>query len=492
MSSLAGSGGKGGNIWTMKSYDFIVLGGGSAGYAAARTAVELGLKTAVVEGGARIGGLCILRGCMPTKSLLETAHRVHEARQGKEFGIQGIDSPQPSWKQVVNRKDRLIREFAGYRQKQLLNGRFDFFRAMASFSDPHTLELRFSKPSGSADPVPQRLRGKTFLIATGSRVSSPPIEGLEEVGYLTSDEAIHLKNPPRSLTVLGGGPIAVEFADYFHKMGLPVSLIQRSPYILKGQDDDVGAEVENAFRASGMKVFTGTKLLRVTSGKQGKTVAFEHEGKVRRVHSGEILNALGRDPATEGLGLEAAGITKRKKHIQINRYLETSQPHIFAAGDVSGPYEIVHVAIEQGETAARNAAGVLGKAQRRRALDYRVPMEIIFCHPEVASVGLTEKVARQRGIDYAVASYPFNDHGKSMIMGAEFGFVKCLADRKNGRLIGAHIVGPHASDLIHEFSVALTFRATVERFLQVPHYHPTLAEIVTYPVEELAEKLGRI
>lgn len=474
-------------------YDFVVLGGGSAGYAAARTAVSLGLKTAVVEGGSRLGGLCILRGCMPTKALLETAHRLHECHRTAEFGLTGGTPPKPDWKKTVGRKNRLIADFAGYRKDQLQKGSFDFFRARGSFINDHQLRLESIRGKNGNGSVPGILKFRSLLISTGSEVSPPPLEGISEVGYLTSDDAIHLTEPPSSLVVLGGGAIAVEFADYFLRMGVRVTLIQRSPHILKSQDDDVAAEVEKAFRHDGMKVFTGTRLVKVRRSGGQKVVEFEHEGKMRRVRADEILYALGRQPATGSLGLGSAGIRLKGQQVGINPRLQTNKPHIFAAGDVSGPYEIVHVAIEQGEAAAHNAAVLLKKSGAKyKSLKYRIPMEIVFCEPEVASVGLTEKAARAAGVEYAVASYPFNDHGKSIIKGAKFGFVKCLADRKNGRIIGAQIVGPGAADLIHEFSVALTFRATVEKFLQVPHYHPTLAEIVTYPVEEIAEELGRI
>ncbi|MEM6821967.1 MAG: dihydrolipoyl dehydrogenase [Verrucomicrobiota bacterium] len=472
------------------SYDFVVLGGGSAGYAAARTARDLGLKTAVVEGGEHVGGLCILRGCMPTKALLETAHRFHEIRNASEFGLR-VGSAKVDWKKVVSRKDRLIEDFASYRRGQLKSGEFDFFRAYGAFADAHTLNL--TPVGASEEKVPRSIKSKTFLIATGSRITPPPVPGLEAVKYLTSDDAIHLTKPPKSLIVLGGGPIAIEFADYFQKMGVQVTLLQRSLHILKNHDEDVASEVEQAFRDSGMKVITGTRLIRAAVVGKNKVVYYEQQGKSKQVRAKEILYALGREPNTLGLNLQAAGVKLRQKTIRINRQMQTNQPHIFAAGDVSGPYEIVHVAIQQGEVAANNAAVHLGESKiKPKTMDYRVPMEVVFSQPEVASVGLNEKAAKSSGKDVISASYPFNDHGKSMIMGAKFGFVKCIADRKSGRIVGAQIVGPNASDLIHEFAVAITLRITVEKFLQVPHYHPTLAEIVTYPVEEIAEKLGRI
>lgn len=478
---------------TSFSYDFIVIGGGSAGYAAARTAVESGLKTAVVDSGSKLGGLCILRGCMPTKALLESAHRKHEIERASEFGLKVTGVVKPQWKNIVARKDTLIEDFASYRRDQLKNSPFDLFRARATFLDSHT--LRLSPVKSSCDEKPEKISAASFLIATGSTIQESPVKGLNEVGYLTSDDAIHLTKPPKSIAVLGGGPIAVEFADYFHKLGVKTTLIQRSRHILKTLDPEVSEEVEKSFRDEGMKVFTGTQLRSVGVSGKHKVVTFEHEGEKRKIKVKEIFFGLGRVPNTYGLGLDAAGVELSGHGIKINRKMQSSQPHIFAAGDVSGPYEVVHVAIQQGELAAKNAAIHVLKAPKERkmsSMDYRVPMEITFCDPEVASVGLTEKAAKARGMEIEAASYPFNDHGKSMIMGAKFGFVKCVVNAKTGRIVGAQIVGPHASDLIHEFAMAVALNVTVERFLKVPHYHPTLAEIVTYPIEEIAEKLGRI
>ncbi|MGF1679653.1 MAG: dihydrolipoyl dehydrogenase family protein [Candidatus Methylacidiphilales bacterium] len=469
------------------SYDFVVVGAGSAGYAAARTAVGLGLKTAVVDGARHLGGLCILRGCMPTKALLESAHRLHQARRASEFGLRLKGSIEPHWKKVVHRKNILIEDFASYRRDQLHAGNFDFFHATASFVDAHTLALT-PVEAKNKNKVPGTLTLRTALIATGSKISLPSVEGLGDVEALTSDNAIHLTRPPQSLIVLGGGPIAVEFADYFHCMGVRVTLIQRSPHILKSMDEEVSAEVENAFRHDGMTVFTGTELQAVGKKKNKKWVRFLHGGEVKEIKADQILNGLGREPMTDGLGLEPFHLKRRARALAANLHMQTSLPHLFAAGDVCGPHEVVHVAIQQGETAARNAAALIrGEKKLPSRMDYRVPMEIVFSDPEVASVGLTERAAKQEGYEVLSASYPFNDHGKSIIMGAKFGFVKCVADATNGRILGAQIVGPHASDLIHEFSVAITLRCTVETFLKVPHYHPTLAEIVTYPVEEIAE-----
>lgn len=466
-------------------YDVVVVGGGSAGYAAARTAAAAGARTALVEGGKEMGGLCILRGCMPTKALLESAHRAQAIREAGRFGLRagrvGVDV-----KKIIARKDELIADFAGYRVRQLERGRFRLIRARASFEDAETLRLE-RVAGGPATPAV--IRSKTFIIATGSVVARTPVPGLWEAGCWTSDEAIRAERLPKDLIVLGGGAIACEFAQYFLHLGVKVTLIQRSGQLLSGHDADTAGELEKAFRREGMGVFTGTELRRVSVRGGRKTVEFLHGGRAMRVAAAEVLCALGRVPATEGLGLEKIGLRMNGQAPQINGSLQTSRPHIFAVGDVAGPYEVVHTAIAQGEMAARNAVAVLQGKARLERMDYSAHMEVIFTEPEVASIGLTEKEAAARGVKVEVARYPFNDHGKSMIMGAEEGFVKVVARAGDGRIMGAQVVGPHASDLIHEFAALLYFRATVKDLALIPHYHPTLAEIVTYPAEELAERL---
>ena len=461
-------------------FDFVVIGGGSGGYAAARTAHDLGLKTAVVDSADTLGGLCILRGCMPSKTLIESANRMRSIRRSEEFGLWAKDFGSDAAK-INDRKKVLIDDFAGYRQEQLQDGRFELIREKARFVDSHTLAVGDREITFAA-----------CCVATGSNVSRVPIPGLEETGYWTSDDVLDAREYPDSIIVLGGGAIALEMACFFEGLGKEVTVIQRSEQVLTGSDRDVADVVENAMNeAENCTVYTGTKLLRVGKSAEGiKTVYFEHEGAEKSVAAGEILQALGRAPNTEGLDLEAAGIEFRPKSKQIgtDSFQATSCPHIFAVGDVCGPLEIVHIAIEQGEIAAHNAAILLGKSTaKKREMDYRLKILGIFTHPEVAMVGLSEVEAEKAGIEIHTSSYPFNDHGKSMVKGEIHGFVKLIANAESGELIGGAVVGPEAVDLIHEIVVAMHFRATGADLAKVPHYHPTLSEIWTYPAEELAE-----
>ena len=456
-------------------FDLAVIGGGSGGYAAARSAAGAGLKTVVIEGGEQVGGLCILRGCMPTKALLYAAEVKHLAEHAATWGVQAR-KVSFDFAQVMRRKNAQIKDFADYRAQQLNAGEFKFLRAKARFLDAHTLGLSNG----------ETLAAKYFVIATGSRVAPAPLPQLDAVGFLTSDEAVELKQLPKSLIILGGGAIAAEFAQFFARFGVRVTLIQRSGHILKEFDADAGVEMEKVFRREGIQVFTGTKLLDAHRKGKLKTVSFEQGGKRLEVSAAEILFALGREPNTAMLDLDCAGVKTGDGRILAEATMRTSARHIFAAGDCTGPHEIVHVAIQQGETAAYNIL----KPKVPRRLDYRLLISVVFTEPQVAAVGLTERKARADGLKYLAASYPFNDHGKSIIMEAKDGFVKLLAHPKSGEILGGSCVGPVGGELIHEIAAAMAKRMTVRELAAMPHYHPTLAEIWTYPAEELADKIA--
>jgi pyruvate/2-oxoglutarate dehydrogenase complex dihydrolipoamide dehydrogenase (E3) component len=455
-------------------FDVAVIGGGSGGYAAARTTAAAGLKTAVIDGASELGGLCILRGCMPTKALLYAAEVMHLASHSEPWGIRA--DVNFDFAKVMARKDAMVKEFADYRAQQLTSGRFQLVRAMARFTDPHTVSLS----TGGT------LSAKYFVLATGSTVAPSPLPQLNDVGFLTSDSALQLKRLPRSIIVLGGGAVALEFAQFFARFGVKVTLIQRSPHVLHEMDSDAAAVVEEVFRREGITVYTDTKLTDARRLGGLKEVFFEHCGEPTRALAEEIFFALGRIPNVAPLGLDKIGMELEYGRIVTNHKMQTSFPHIYAAGDCTGLHEIVHIAIQQGEVAAHNIVS----PAKMKSMDYRLVSEVVFTDPQVASVGLTEKRAHVRNVPYITAKYPFNDHGKSLLMEAKDGFVKLLAEPKTGEIVGGSCVGPMGGELIHEIIAAMHKRMTVHELAAMPHYHPTLAEIWTYPAEELMEQIA--
>jgi pyruvate/2-oxoglutarate dehydrogenase complex dihydrolipoamide dehydrogenase (E3) component len=452
-------------------YDVAVIGGGSAGYAAGHTTANYDLRTVVIEGGTEVGGLCILRGCMPTKALLFAAEVMHRVRHPEPWGVRakgaGFD-----FEQVMARKDAMVQEFASHRRQQLVDGTFEFVRAQARFLDAHTVALS----TGA------KFTARSFVIATGSRVAPSPFLFLDEVGCLTSDDALALKRLPKSLIVVGGGAVAVEFAQFFARFDVKVTMIQRSTHVLRDFDVDATDTMEGVFRREGITIYANAKLMSASHEAGVKRVSFLHGAHEVRLEAEEILFALGRVPNTDGIDLAKAGVKTDAGRIITNDEMQTSARHIYAAGDCASSHAIVHIAVQQGEVAAHNIAN----PDRPRKMEYRLAMEMVFTEPQIAIVGLTERAALARGIPYRAASYPFADHGKSLIMEAKDGFVKLLADPATGEIVGGACVGPSASDLLHEIVAAMYKRMTVHELAVMPHYHPTLAEIWIYPAEVLA------
>jgi dihydrolipoamide dehydrogenase len=456
-------------------YDVVIIGGGSAGYAAARTSTSVGLRTLVIDGGEDVGGLCILRGCMPTKSLLYAAEAMHFAEKLQTWGVL-VGNVGFDFDHVMARKNAFIEDLASSRRAELNSGTFKFIQGRARFLDSHTVLL---DDQGS-------ITSAKFIITTGSSVAPPPLPEFHEVGYLTSDDALELTHLPESLVILGGGAVAVEFAQFFARFGVRVTLLQRSSHLLSDFDTDAAMEVEKVFRRDGIDVFTNTKITGVHRGNETKTVSFEQAGKMSSVTAEEILVAIGRNPNTESLELNKAGIAATKHaRIVADEYMRTSVPHIYAAGDCTGPHSIVHLAVRQGEVAARH----IKHPDSLWKMDDRLLLAVIFTDPQIAQVGLTEKKASELKIPHLTASFPFSELGKAVIMDATDGHAKLLADPNSGEILGGTCVGPLGGELIHQIVTAMAKRMTVHELARLPHYHPTLAEIWTYPAEELAGKI---
>lgn len=469
-------------------YDFAILGGGSAGYAAARTAHGQGMNTVVIDGAEELGGLCILRGCMPSKTLIESANRALTIRYAAEFGLSATAGPVDT-RAIRERKRRLIADFASYRQQQLQDGRFALIRGHGTLEDGGADQVRISiqlRQGGT-----RSITASYVLIATGSVINCPDIAGLHEAKPWNSDTILDHDTIPESFIVLGGGAIALEMAHFLDGIGRKVTVLQRNTQLLTGMDKDVADVVCHAFEKRGIGMHCGTSLQQVTREDGRVRVTFQKGTGTITLESQEVLCALGRSPNTKNIGLDNLGITHEDNGlITVQPTQQTTHPRVFAAGDVCGPVEVVHLAVQQGEVAAKNAALQWRNKEPAHSMDYRCLLFGVFTHPQVASVGLNESDAKKKNVPHLVSSYPFNDHGKSMVMGEMDGFVKMLAHPESGAILGASVVGPEATELIHEIAVAMHLGATVAQLARAPHYHPTLSEIWTYPAEDLEEQIA--
>ncbi|HEY3675812.1 MAG TPA: dihydrolipoyl dehydrogenase [Candidatus Tumulicola sp.] len=455
-----------------RTHDMVVIGAGSAGYAAARTAKDFHCDVAMVDPGP-LGGLCILRGCMPSKALIATSDAIDDVRHAGQLGID-VAPPSADMPFVARRKRALVKEFADYRIAGIEE--FPLYSGAASFNSENELAV--------GDDI---LHARSFVIATGSEITPPFVPGLQETGYLDSDSVLELESIPKSVVVLGGGYTACELGQFLSRMGAKTTILIRSSHLLTETDDDIGDSLTGYFREESIDVIDRASLHRAFLRDGKKVVAFSVDGQDREVAADEIFYALGRRPAVEGLGLERAGVEyDLKSGIAVDEHLQTSNPNIYAVGDVTGRYMLVHVAIYQGEIAARHAC-----LRNDEKADYSlVSAHTVFTDPQVAVAGATEKELRTKNVPYVSGRYDFAEHGKAQCLGKTKGFVKMLADPVSGKMLGAAVIGPQGSELIHETIVAMEFGATVMQFMRIPHLHPTLAEIWTYPAEICASQIG--
>ncbi len=464
------------------SHDLIVIGGGSAGHAAAETAAELGLKTALIESASTLGGLCILRGCMPSKTLIETANRMREIRRAGDFCIQA-GKPRVDIAALRKRTEDLVEEFRSYREARMNSGRYELLRGRAEFAGPH--ELDFTATDGTR----RRFAAKAFVIATGSSPAVPEIAGLKDTPYWTSDEVVRLTFLPRHLAVVGAGAVGMECAHLFEGLGSRVTVIARGGSILGRTDPEVGTVIEAESKDRGIRFLKHTTLKKVEY--REEKFLLHPEGSGEALEADALLVATGRRPETASLGLEAAGVAVEKGSIIIDERCATSQSHIFAAGDCASPLPVVHLAVIQGETAARNAARLVGDGVRDTAAEWdrRSAMLAWFTEPQCVEIGFTEREAAADGIPVLSGRQDYADQGKGMIAGCRRGFVKVLADAETGKLVGACGCGPLAAETGHLLQAAISLGLTAAEYAALPHYHPTFAEAWVRAAEDLAAKL---
>jgi len=464
-------------------YQAVIIGGGSGGYAAASKLADYGISTVVIDASEELGGLCILRGCMPSKALIESANLMRKMRDSNEFGIH-VSDLKVSMDEVQDRKQRLIDGFKKYRVDQLQSGKFDLIRGKAVFTGDREVEVQSQEEN-------RKIRFKYAIIATGSLPVIPKIDGLEDVDFWLSRDALQARELPEHLIIVGGGAIGCEMAHCFEGLGSKVTIMQRTGCLVSDLGGETSDVIRQVSQQRGIEVLCSTSPKSVRKSGDKVVVEYESEDGVSEVSGSHLLVATGREPATEGLGLGLAGVEKQGKRIEVNQLCQTSSSHIFAIGDVGNKNPVVHKAVIQGEEVARQIAIELGKLDGEFKSSLEVENELfgVFTHPECARAGMSNSEISKTEIETESARYDFADHGKAEILGETIGFVKLICEKRTGQILAAEAVGPEAINLIHEIQIAIHAKMSVMEFSKIPHYHPTLAEIWTYPAESLSGSL---
>ncbi len=445
-------------------YDLVIIGSGPGGYVAGIRAAQLGLKTAVVEKDPKFGGTCLHRGCIPTKALLHTAGVLDGIRKAGSFGVDVAD-PSLDLGGAQDYKNQVVDKNARGIEYLFKKNKIDGIHGVGRVAGANEVEVE------SADGEKAVYSTANILVATGSVPRDIPIAPADGERILNSDHILQIAEVPDSLIVLGAGAVGTEFASIFSSFGSKVTLVEMMPRLLPIEDEDVSAELAKAFRKRGIKALTGVKLEEVQTTTSGVAARITGEGMEDTVAATHLLIAVGRAPVTAGLGLEALGIELDRGYVPVNEYLQTTVPNIYAIGDVVPTPWLAHVASAEGIVAAEHMAG-----EKARPLDYgRVP-SVTYCEPEVGSVGLTEAAAREQYDDVAVGKFPMSALGKASIVGKTEGFVKVVRETRYDQLLGVHIIGAHATDLIAEACVALQLESTTEELFRTIHAHPTLSE----------------
>ncbi len=455
-----------------EQFDVTVIGSGPGGYVAAIRGAQLGLKVALVEKDKRLGGTCTLRGCIPTKQLLMSAHYYEKAQHLKEFGIE-VSDIKLAFADVQKRKEKVVMKNSKGIEFLMKKNTITVFKGTGKLQLPGKVEVT------GADGQQEVINSKNIIIATGSVVR--PIPGFETDGerVVNSDHILELKEVPKSLIVMGAGAVGVEFASVYSRFGTETTLVELMPRLLPIEDEEVSKELEKSFRKRGIKAQVDTKLEKMEKTDTGvKLTGKTSKGEEVTLEAEMLLVAVGRMPYLEGLGLEGTQIKVERGAIQVDEYCRTGEANVYAIGDVIPTPWLAHLASKEGILAVEQIAG-----QHAQPINMRLVPNCTYCDPEVASVGLTEKKAREEGYDVKVAKFPFSASGKARILGEEEGFVKIVSETKYDELLGVHIIGPHATDIIAEACVAMQLESTAEELGRTMHAHPTISESVMEAAE---------
>jgi dihydrolipoamide dehydrogenase len=464
----------------MATFDVIFLGGGPAGYVGAIRCAQLGLATAVVEREG-LGGTCVLWGCIPAKALLESASFAEKMKKAPEFGVTPGDV-RLDFGVAMKRSRAVSTQNSKGVEFLFKKNKITWIKGTAKLTGKNAVSVK------TADGKDEKHEAKkAVVISTGSRVKGLGQIGLElnKKTVISSDEALILEKAPKSITIVGAGAVGCEFADVFAAFGAQVTLVEVMPNILPVEDADASKEVERSFKKRKIDILTNAKISNVKIGKDGVSMAIEANGNKRDVKSDIVLVAAGRAPNIEDLGLKEQGVQLTERgFIKINERMETSAKGIYAIGDVAGPPMLAHKGEREGHIVAEVIAG-----KHAHTIDYLNVPGATYCHPEVASVGLTEQQCKDKKIEYKVGKFPFSANGRARTSGEGEGFVKIIRGAKYGEILGAHIVGAHATEMIHELVLARTNEYTVEEVDLAIHAHPTLSEAIA---EAAMDSLGRM
>ncbi len=454
------------------SYDVVVIGAGTGGYVAAIRAAQLGMKVAVVEKQKALGGTCLIWGCIPTKALLEHAHAMKIVQNAREWGVTlPAGSPAIDMGQVQTRKDRVVTGLTKGIEFLFKKNKIDWIKGTARLAGGGKVDV--------FEGDKQTLDAKQIIVATGSSPRSVPGIDIDRKRVITSDEAIHLKQVPKSMIVLGSGAVGVEFASIYRRFGAEVTVIELLPRLVPVEDEAVSAELEKSFKKQGIKSLTATKVTRASVTTSGVDIEAQGgDGQTQKLSCDVLLVATGRGPVTTGLGADGVGLQMEKGYIKVDEVYRTNVPNISAIGDVitlgTGVHpQLAHVSSAEGVLVAERLAG-----QAVRPLNYDHVPGCTYCDPEIGSVGLTEAEAKERGYDVRVGSFPFGVLGRAKMAGETEGFVRIVADKKYDEVLGVHMIGPRSTELVAEAVLALRLECTVEELVKTIHAHPTFSEAI--------------
>ncbi len=467
-----------------KIYDVAIIGSGPAGYTAAIRAGQYGLKVALIEKDDKLGGTCLHVGCIPTKALLFNAEIWDHLKSAKEFGIDDLGSPKLNWKSIQDRKNKIVTKHAKGLEFLMRKNKVDTIEGYGRLTGPakdgiHTVEV-YTAGGGGAAGEHSNVKAKNVLLATGSEARMLP--GLEpDPRVLTNIEILSITSIPKSLIVVGSGAVGVEFASIFNSFGTDCTVLEMLPRIVPLEDEDISKELDRAFRKRNIKTHVNAMVKKVDKKKDGVAVTFEIEGKTQTVEAERVLIAVGRKPRTDNVGLEKTKIKPDRGFIKINEWMQTEEPGVYAIGDIVAGYpQLAHAGAMEGMVAVAHIAEKPVKPMTVMS----VPAAT-YCHPEIGSVGMTEAKAKETGRKVKIGKFPFTANSRASIVGAHEGFIKVVSDANYGEILGVHIIGPSATELIAEATAAIELEATVQDLMYTIHAHPTLAEGMLDAVESV-------